>query len=1418
MASLSEKVVIPFPSRIVGWLNVWDTDCEVGRNINGSRPHIPWEPSFLVLRQDLKTLTCHRQEEGADDQPSLREVPTVRLDGSKREFDKRWGYEALESIKENAIQHENHCHALTPLIERDILHSIYLTTLLTPDRYCPQPRLVDCNESLPDLSRGFDNMDHTRRRHMLFRKFFHSSYEKIVHERRGSMPLVSAGLDDDNMDTTSTPSKIANFFMRKGFKTNLKRTKSVTKLDRKRSASNISENDTNGSIVGSLKRTMSLGRLTRKRNRQQTAFETPAPQNHHSLSIINSRIRSSRSHESLLTNSVTMHSIDLASQELDIKPLHSSILGHDHCFQVATSHGSKYISCRTAEEREKWLGSLRKTVQPNQDNVRRTDNSLKLWVKEAKNVPSKKRYFCEICLDKTLYARTSSKTKSDMLFWGEHFEFNNLPPLEMVTVNLFREADKKKKKDKNCLIGYVNIPVADICNRQFVEKWYTTSSGTVGKIGKENKSELPLVRLKARFHVVDILPMELYQDFTKYLTQDYCKLCEVLEQIVSVREKEELATTMVHIMQKLEKAKDFLSDVIMAEISQQENQNLTFRGNTIGTKAMEAYMKLVGEKYLHDTLSDFVRTIIDSEDDCEVDPTKVVNPAQLNNHQRLLDMYCEMVLAKIINSHCYFPCELREVFSSFRDQCDSKENLGDNLISASIFLRFLCPAILSPSLFNLTQEYPPDKAARNLTLIAKTVQTLANFSKFGGKEEFMTFMNEFLERQWGSMRSFLQQISSTEGSNQFLEFDGYIDLGKELSVLHTLLLENLEKADKETVAKLGKLPTILESLSQALDDPEVEKRIPVKHNRKSQIYDNLVNAPQAGTSPTEVLREMLRHCGEEDIPVLSGRRGAKHGSVHGSFDGSTGSSTPARHLNTNDDYVMIRALNSRNESEVSDVSVGSHSNRLETNQSWNEIVNAAEGLQNGEYIDLLSYIDEDPQNSSMELEHNMNGSQMSISQISTIASSGYQSFGYSQSNSPVESSNHQDGNNRDYSSKSPSGHHPMQPLSFSNPMYRHIHSSSSSQHGGTPTPMQQGSTSSGSLSSEEDSNTVKHRSPIKHAERVESTSSTYSNNGNTDPLRNLAPKLSSSSSSESLQDHDRHRFSRSLSSPNNDPVKFSLDFHSSCPSHIFEDLNNSNVSSTTNGVNSYSLSRAPSRPHELLHTGSVDFTYMRQKYGDQMRRTATDSRISQNSTPVHTHSDSGVSMSNSRTQMSPEDSPAHRRLSPQTTVHMGIRSVQRKIHEQEKTKQEYEQEVEVLKQQVADAQRRLQNAEKMLQEQQSGTHLLVEDWQLRLEESEERMKKQQTDKDDQMKHIIQRLMTIENEQEEMEKIVHQKQRVIEAQERRIQSLDNANAKLMSALSQLKDQYSTTQPRNGMIGPLRSKLTPSEFAEFKTSSC
>ena len=71
--------------------------------------------------------------------------------------------------------------------------------------------------------------------------------------------------------------------------------------------------------------------------------------------VINSRMRTSRSHESLLVTSSAMHSIDLTAADVEIKPLHSSILGQEHCFQVSTSNGSKYYSCRTAQERQKWI-------------------------------------------------------------------------------------------------------------------------------------------------------------------------------------------------------------------------------------------------------------------------------------------------------------------------------------------------------------------------------------------------------------------------------------------------------------------------------------------------------------------------------------------------------------------------------------------------------------------------------------------------------------------------------------------------------------------------------------------------------------------------------------------------------------------------------------------------------------------------------------------------------------------------------------------------------------------------------------------------------------------------------------------------------------------------------------------------------
>ena len=62
-------------------------------------------------------------------------------------------------------------------------------------------------------------------------------------------------------------------------------------------------------------------------------------------------------------------------------------------------------------------------------------------------MPAKKKYYCEINVDKALYGRTSVKLQTDLLFWGEYFDFPDIPEINVITVNVFREIEKKKKRD-----------------------------------------------------------------------------------------------------------------------------------------------------------------------------------------------------------------------------------------------------------------------------------------------------------------------------------------------------------------------------------------------------------------------------------------------------------------------------------------------------------------------------------------------------------------------------------------------------------------------------------------------------------------------------------------------------------------------------------------------------------------------------------------------------------------------------------------------------------------------------------------------------------------------------------------------------------------------------------------------------------
>ncbi|KAL8763088.1 MAG: hypothetical protein Q9184_001048 [Pyrenodesmia sp. 2 TL-2023] len=433
-------------------------------------------------------------------------------------------------------------------------------------------------------------------------------------------------------------------------------------------------------------------------------------------------------------------------------------------------------------------------------------------------------YLAEVRLDGMVRGKTSIKNDTGNPFWREDFVFNDLPPvlssacIEIKTRNpgqrdwtLVSDGPldlERAQLDPLAIVGDIEISPLESTygmvelqfdeNDQVVktEKWWPIvddADEVVGDVLMELRIE-ELVVLMGR----DYQPLsELLHNFSNSLTIQIAaayppdlvrKLAEILLNIfqVSAQASEWLLSLIEEEIDNVHKesshsryrygrriaSNDSFESGIEREIILRDlgksavvEANQLFRGNTLLTKALDCHMKRLGHDYLEEVLGEKIRYIDETNPECEVDPNRVQDPEDLQRNWRTLSALIESVWSSISSSALRCPPELRLIFRHIA-AC-AEDRYGDFLrtvtyssVSGFLFLRFFCPALLNPHLFGLLKDHPRPQAQRTLTLISKTLNTLANLSTFGSKEPWMEPMNSFLNTHRQGFKTFVDTVCS----------------------------------------------------------------------------------------------------------------------------------------------------------------------------------------------------------------------------------------------------------------------------------------------------------------------------------------------------------------------------------------------------------------------------------------------------------------------------------------------------------------------------------------------------------------------------------------------------------------------------------------------------------------------------------
>jgi len=376
--------------------------------------------------------------------------------------------------------------------------------------------------------------------------------------------------------------------------------------------------------------------------------------------------------------------------------------------------------------------------------------------------------------------------------------------LRSLTESSYLEERKcSKSKSNTTMVGTLsleNFQVTEYTNPKLMWLSVLNKKKVVGELLME-------------LHYLPFYNTSIYNQFEQLLCTDFLLMDGLyyllhLKKVPRKKEKS-VATALIHIFNWNEKAVPLVEFAVKQEVENTTTSSILFRGSSLSHHLLRQFATIVDKGFAQRSLRSVMREYLSQDLDLEIDPNLVKNKKYSDANRKKLLEIAQKFLDAIIEAEPYIQQEFRKISALLQRECTKKfDDVKYKIVGGFLFLRWLCPTIVSPKAYGLTPAEPTPKQGRGLILIAKLLQNLSNEVLDDSKQSFMADLHSFTIQNIPKLHQFFDQVIAREPRVRAAKIENTIK-----NVHYLELIEKIFRTNS---------PYLLE-YSEQISDPEKKR-------------------------------------------------------------------------------------------------------------------------------------------------------------------------------------------------------------------------------------------------------------------------------------------------------------------------------------------------------------------------------------------------------------------------------------------------------------------------------------------------------------------------------------------------------------------------------------------------------------------